>query len=259
MPLSLSQFQYPDICSGCYWSIDDEQKLAEHIAQIALGHARHVERIIAAITGVSSMKQSVGAKRGAKKLLTVDAGAEPWHRDGWMFQAMSWIAARHADPAVYLRAPHMILAHKGFDGLSVTLDKTTKKVLAAVVFEDKATDNPRTTIRDDVWPGFEALESGDRENELTAELVSVLGAIQQCDVDDAIENVVWSQTRHFRVSITAGESHQDDDGRKRLFKGYDVVVTGALARRRAETIFIPNLRTWMDALALKAISYIDRT
>jgi hypothetical protein len=259
MPLSLSPFEYPNICSGCYWSINDEQRLAELIALIALGHARHVERIVAATSGASAIQQSAGAKRSAKRLLTVDASSDPWHRDGWIFQAMSWIAARRADPAAYLRTPHTILAHKGFDGLSVTLDKSKKKVLAAIVFEDKATENPRSTIRDDVWPEFEALESGDRENVLTADLVSVLSSIQGCDVDSAIQSIVWSRTRHFRVSITAGESHQDDDGRKKLFKGFDAVVTGPLARRRAETVFIPDLRNWMDSLAGKAISYIDRT
>lgn len=259
MPISLSPFEYPGLCSGCYWAIDDETSLAEHIARIALGQARHVERIIAAASGVPAGKPSTGAKRSAIGLLTVPSGNDPWHRDGWMFQAMSWIAARRADPEVYIRAPHMILAHKGFDGLSVRLDKAKKKVLAAVVFEDKATDNPRATIRDDVWPEFEALESGDRENVLTAELVSVLSSIQGCDVDAAIETVLWAHARHYRVSITAGESHQDDDGRKRLFKGYDGVVTGPLARRRAEAVFIPDLRNWMEALADKAITYIQKT
>jgi hypothetical protein len=257
MPISLTPFKYPDTCSGCYWAIDDEDALAEHIARIALGQARHVERIIAAAGG-SPGKPSIGAKRSAIDLLTVASGSEPWHRDGWMFQAMSWIAARCADPEVHIRAPHMILAHKGFDGLSVKLDKTKKKVLAAVVFEDKATDNPRATIRSDVWPEFAALESGDRENVLTAELVSVLSSIQGCDVDAAIKKILWSKDRHYRVSITAGESHQDDEGRRRLFNGYEDVVTGPLARRRGETVYVPNLRAWMSGLADKAIDLVRR-
>lgn len=259
MPISLSPFKYPGLCSGSYWTIDDEATLAEHIARIALGQARHVERIVAAASGVPTAKASPGAKRSAIGLLTVPTGNDPWHRDGWMFQAMSWIAARRAEPDAHIRAPHMILAHKGFDGLSVRLDKTKKKVLAAVVFEDKATDNPRATIRNDVWPEFEALESGDRENVLTAELVAVLSGIEGCDVDAAIETILWGQARHYRVSITAGESHQDDEGRKRLFKGYDGVVTGPLGRRRAEAVFIPDLRNWMGGLADRAITFIQKT
>lgn len=258
MPISLSPFAYPGLCSGNYWAIDDEATLARHIARIALGQARHVESIVAAAGGVPATKTSSGAKRSAIALLTVPSGNDSWHRDGWMFQAMSWIAARRAEPDAYIRAPHMILAHKGFDGLSVRLDKTKKKVLAAVVFEDKATDNPRATIRDDVWPEFKALEMGDRENVLTAEVVSILTGIDGCDIDAAIETILWRRTRHFRISITSGESHQDDEGRKRLFKGYDSVVTGPLVRRRAEAVFIPDLRNWMEALAGMAIAYINK-
>ena len=59
---------------------------------------------------------------------------------------MSWIVASQANPSALIRAPHMILAHKGFDGLLLELDAATSVVTAAVIFEDKATSNPRQTI-----------------------------------------------------------------------------------------------------------------
>ena len=79
-----------------------------------------------------------------------------------------------AIPPALIRAPHMILAHKGFDGLQLEVDAATGVVTAAVIFEDKATSNPRQTITNDVWPEFKLLEEGDRENVLTADVSSLL-------------------------------------------------------------------------------------
>lgn len=38
-------------------------------------------------------------------MLTVAAGADPYHRDGWIFQVMSWIAAYRATPNSIIRPP----------------------------------------------------------------------------------------------------------------------------------------------------------
>jgi hypothetical protein len=45
---------------------------------------------------------------------------------------------------------------------------------AVIIFEDKATENPRKTIREDVWPGIAALESGKRVNQLTHDVSAAL-------------------------------------------------------------------------------------
>lgn len=49
-------------------------------------------------------------------------------------------------------------ADKGFDGMQLELNEAGTAVIAIIVFGDKATDNARDTIRDDVWPGIIALE-----------------------------------------------------------------------------------------------------
>jgi hypothetical protein len=185
-------------------------------------------------------------------MLTVQ-GSDPSHRDGWMFQVMSWIAANRASPGGIISPPQMILAHKGFDGLLIELDMPTGLVFAAVIFEDKATEHPRDRIREEVWPDFRRLEAGDRENVLTAEVAALLRGREGLDVDKAIENIIWKQARHFRVCITVDRSHADEAGRQRLFRDYDVVATGAVSRRRAETFLIADLRAWMARLAERAI------
>jgi hypothetical protein len=151
----------------------------------------------------------------------------------------------------------MILAHKGFDGLQLELAGASGVISAAVIFEDKATDNPRKTIKDEVWPEFQKLEAGDRENVLTADVSSLLSTRPGIDADKAIENVIWKQVRRYRVSITVGDTHSTPAGRKRLFKGYDDVAAGDVARRRGEILLVHQLRPWMDSLAKQSIAFLN--
>lgn len=150
----------------------------------------------------------------------------------------------------------MILADKGFDGLQLELGEAGDTVIAAIIFEDKATDNPRKFIREEVWPEFEAYDLGEEENMLVAEVVSLLEKQNDIDPDEAIQNILWKEARSFRVSITIGGIHTGRRGRNRLFKGYKDTISGNVKRRRAETIYIENLRDWMAALANKAINAV---
>ena len=250
MSIALTPFEHGALCHGSTWTVDDEDMLADQIARVALGQSRHVQKILAG-ANFGAPPTTANAATGAIALLTV-AGEDPWHRDGWMFQAMSWIAAHRATPGGIIRSPHMILAHKGFDGLQLELDENAGAVTAAVIFEDKATDNPRDTIRNDVWPEFVRLEAGDKENVLTAAVVALLQTQAGVDPDIAIQNIIWKQARHYRLSITVGDAHSTDAGRLRLFRDYDTVAVGAVKRRRGETFHVQNLRQWMHHLAEKA-------
>jgi hypothetical protein len=105
----------------------------------------------------------------AIRMLTVPDGEDPWHRDGWVFQCVSWIVAAESRVGP-LRPPQMSHAEKGFDGLQLQLSSDSSRLVRVLVFEDKATENPRKTVRDKIWPELKALEAGDKDNALTAEL-----------------------------------------------------------------------------------------
>jgi hypothetical protein len=254
MPIEATAFSYPNLCSGAYWAIKSEAHLAQYIARVALGQSHHVEAILADATG-SPSKAGDAAKKAAVKMLTADSET-PWHRDGWLFQVISWIAARKASPAALTRAPHMILAHKGFDGLSLECDSSKQKVVAAVIFEDKATDNPRNTITGDVWPAFRRMESGESDNVLVSEVVTLLRNQTVIDPDSALESILWQEAKHYRVSITVGTAHDGDEARQKLFKGYESAVLGDLKRRRGETLVVSDLRPWLAQLANLAIAAV---
>jgi hypothetical protein len=229
--------------------------LADHVARVAVGQSRHVAKILVGVGGAPP-PTTEAIREAAIGLLVVPHGADPWHRDGWIFQVISWIAATKNHPHAVVRAPHMIHAHKGFDGLLLEIDEAEGTVTAAVIFEDKATDNPRKTIREEVWPDFRKLEAGDRENFLSAEVTSLLATQPTIEPDKAIEKIIWQQVRRYRVSITVGASHATDRGRLQLFKGYDAVAAGDVQRRRGEIFEVTDLRPWVQTLAESAIEKI---
>lgn len=256
--LTLQKVTAPNLCEGSEWVVADEHALAIQVARIAVGQYRHVSKILLG-AGASFATVTQAAKKDAIALLSLKPDEKPWHRDGWVFQAISWIAA-HNDGGVAIRVPHLIKAHKGFDGLKLELSDAGE-VTAVVIFEDKATDNPRATIRDDVWPGIARLEQGERSNELGQEVSALLEAqlksFPDLDVDAAVEEIAWKEARRYRVAITVDKPHSTAAPRVALFKGFDSYAPGDASRRRAETMLVPNMRPWMQAFANLVIVKIN--
>lgn len=256
MTLTLTPIDHGELCHGWAWTVENEDLLAERVARILLGQYRHVAKILTG-AGVPEPAASAEQANAAIKQLTLSDDDDPWHRDGWSFQAISWIAAHQQPSASLTRMPHIRKADKGFDGMQLELNEAGTAVIAVVVFEDKATDNARDTLREDVWPGIVALEKGERLNELSQEVSGMLdaraAADPKFDLDTAIANTLWHDARRYRVSITIGDTHNNADARARLFKGFDDSAPGAVVRRRADTIYLPAMRSWMEGFAARVI------
>ncbi len=254
MPIQLTPILHKSLVHGYTWEVVDEELLAQLIARVALGQARHVSKILLNV-GQSLPVPIDDSWAAAVGMFTVPAGADPWHRDGWMFQVMSWLSAHKAGPNSLINTPQMIFAQKGFDGIQLDFN-AAGAISAIVIFEDKATDHPRETIRDEVWPEFEEYERGGDAHVLVAEVTGLLEKRPGIDVDDVIRRAVWKDSRRFRVSITVGDRHATDAGRVRLFKDYEAIVPGDIERRRGETFYVGDLRAWMNNIASKALAYI---
>ena len=244
MPIQLAPVPTNALFSGYIWKLKDEEKLAHLVALILLGRYLHVEKIL------DKLKP---------KGLVVKAGKEPWHRDGLVFQAVSWIAAHKAPSGStsIFSLPHQIPAHKGFDGLQIELDDD-KQLTGVIIFEDKATDNPRTTIQQQVWPELTRLHNDERQTEVMQETTALLQRAAVDNPDELIEGIVWKNLRRFRVSITGENGHDVDPKLSALFKGYDGAVPGPDATvRRAEVVCLGDLRPWMQQFAGKVSKAID--
>jgi hypothetical protein len=256
--LALQKVTTSTLCEGSEWVVVDQDALALQVARIAVGQFSHVSKILLGETATAT-KVRQAAKKDATGLLTLKPKEDPWHRDGWVFQAISWIAA-HDDGGVAIRAPRLIKAHKGFDGLKLELSDAGA-VTGVIVFEDKATANSRDTIRDDVWPGITKLEQGERSNELAQEVSALLQTqlrtFPDLDVEAAVEEIAWNEARRYRVAITVDKSHATPEPRLALFKGFESKAPGAVSRRIAETMLVQDLRPWMQAFADLVITKIS--
>ncbi|WP_294256813.1 hypothetical protein [uncultured Comamonas sp.] len=173
------------------------------------------------------------------------------HRDGWMFQVMSWLAAHIQRPNALIALPQPGHAEKGLDGLEILLD-SAGSVVATIIFEDKATENPRKTIREKVWPEFAEFENGKDISRMTQQAASILAISRHPSPSEAAARIVWNTSRRYRVSITADTS--TTTSRSSLFKDYETTVPGAVDRRRAEVFEVVNMRDWMAKLATKSIA-----
>jgi len=250
MPISLSAFDDQPLCHGHIWEVKDEAKLASLVARLMLGDFLHAEQILAGLDA-PNVQISDRAIDTQIRRVTFETGAdhERWHRDGWIFQLISWIAAVKASGDKFLvRAPQPRIADKGFDGLIVELRLSGESLGGVTICEDKATVDARRTVREEVWPDFGTIESGERDSELVSEVSVLLSqAGDRAMARTLIESIWWDEQRRYRISITVGEQHSGRDGRERLFAGYDACVPGECAKRRAETILVPELRSWMDS------------
>ncbi|ELD3370004.1 hypothetical protein RKK48_001178 [Vibrio cholerae] len=257
-PITLTSFTSGTLCQGYVWKITNEELLVDLVANLLMGKQLHVERILASAP-VRPVRLRENAINDAIQKLTLDESEGPYHRDGLLFQMFSWVAA-HAvkNEGSIIRAPHLVPAHKGFDGLQINVkDGLVEDV---IIFEDKATDNPRYTVRELVWPEFKEFHAGQRESELEQEVTTLLRTNPNAvdDLTEAIETIFWEQSRKFRVAITADSGHLDEKGRARLFKGYDKVITNRkVDSRRAELVHISNLRTWMQQFSEKTIKKLN--
>jgi hypothetical protein len=54
MTISLTPFDCGELCHGNTWSVEDEGVLADQIARVAVGQARHVAKILAGRVGAAS-------------------------------------------------------------------------------------------------------------------------------------------------------------------------------------------------------------
>lgn len=253
MAITTTSFSLGSLCDGCAWSVPDIDLLATQIAIVAVGQADHLAEILAA-SGMSQLDADNVARLEAVKLVTANAG-DPYHRDGWLFQVMSWICAHRLSPSAIIRTPHMIHALKGLDGLQVEVNQDG--VSQVLIFEDKATDNPRDVIREDVWPEFREIESGSRQNVIAAEVVALLKGGGYPDPSGAVKSIIWGGARSFKASITVGDYHATPAGLASLFSDYDDVVKGDKGRRRGDIFHVEDLRGWMEALAEKVIAVLQ--
>ncbi|MEX5576680.1 hypothetical protein [Pseudophaeobacter sp. A-200-2] len=255
-------------CVGERWVPGNEDELAALIAIVAMGQASEASHILNELIPAKPAFSFEELREEAKIRLTVEEpaskprkGYPKWQRDGFVFEVISWIAAKttHGDSAL-LKDPHVSATSQGLDGLMLELASGGDKITSSTVFEDKCTDNPRNTFLYKVVPAFE-----DRHKNLrSAEIIDAAGAllrsagVLQKDVARISAAVTDKSKRKYRAAFSLPDSYDAQEERKALFADYNRIENINAEQRIGASFITPTaMRTWIAGLAEKAIDYLN--
>ncbi|WP_343312852.1 hypothetical protein AAIB41_08375 [Brucella sp. BE17] len=85
-----------------------------------------------------------------------------------------------------MTSPHVRQADKGFDGFIIELEDGGREIKRIVLCEDKASKSPRSLISSSVWPEIGTILCGDRDDEILADLVTLLKSVPDIDAEAAV-------------------------------------------------------------------------
>lgn len=258
MPFNLIDTDCSDLVIDYEYEITNKDLLAEYVGELILGHYIHILNIINSLSSSSSAPPNRIIDFAIERL-NVTEEVKLIHRDGWLFQMISWLVLAHRNLGnnFHTQHPHFAAAQHGFDGLSIVLkpDNTIDKI---IITEDKCTTNPRKTIREQVFPEFKDFEDGKKDSALITVLSSLISHLDAGAVFQSVQNDIYNtDLRIYRVGITREKSHLSPDGRRRLFKNYDDYVLGETCTRRSgATIYLDDMRNWMQDFSDRVINYL---
>lgn len=250
MPLNVIDHPALPECVGRQWSVVDEDQLAVLVAKVLIGRAHHVERILQ-----GAQQQAVGvpnAQRTALQLLLLTTNeAIISHRDGLLFEIISWIVAVITSATnEVISMPHLKSTQQGLDTIKVGFDQQSRTLTQATIYEQKCTVRPRDRFRDEVLPAFQAWVSHSRDNQLTQEATALLVRFNLTDEEQlhVYDRLVQEHPLVFDAALTVTPVPFETDNCVALFADY-ATITPNVEDRWGNTFPIPDIRAWFAALA----------
>lgn len=268
LPLATEACPINDDCTGERWQVLDDDHLARLIAIIAMGQAAQAGYILSELLPATPAFTIPELTAEAKIRLTVQEkkqepriGYPRWQRDGFMFEAISWIAARQVyGKSAYMKDPHVSATSQGLDGLMLELTNEKKDIARTTVFEDKCSDDPISTFKNKVIPAFRDRHDNKRSAEIIAAATALLG---KAGIDEGIAATLAAAVtdrskRRYRAAFAVTTELDSAEGRSDLFAGYDEISNIMQAQRLGACLVVaPKMRDWFDNLANKAVAYLE--
>ncbi|WP_422343427.1 hypothetical protein [Parasphingorhabdus sp.] len=267
-PLTTSLCPIDADCTGERWVANDEVELSRIIAIIAMGQAAQAAHILQELSAAAPAFTTPELGTEAKIRLTVQEqkqtpriGYPRVQRDGFIFEAISWIAARQVYGAgCFMKDPHISATSQGLDGLMLELSADKSDVQMTTVFEDKCSDDPISTFQYKVIPAFQ-----DRhDNKRSAEIVSAatvllrMAGISEGNSAQLAAAVTDRARRRYRAAMAVTDASDSQDARKDIFANYAKIKDITQGQRLGACLVVPpELRNWFERLAQVAVSYID--
>jgi len=258
MPVQMTSVPSSTVCEGHEWNITDEDRLAALVADLLLGSHRHVSKILRALESKKTMSSDQQIDDLVELLNDVPDIKLPhteqykrYARDGWLFQMISWIAIRKMSPNALTAIPHTQPTAKGFDNLIVEVENG--HLVGVIVGEDKATENPRSTVRNLVWPEIKEMEAGHSDSALKSEVTAIVerGGFGE-EVDRMLKQVFWEKLRKYRVAVAGPITTHN-----KVFKEFHMKAPGDVTRRHGEVLNLKKLREWFDEFSQKVIVALE--
>jgi hypothetical protein len=268
LPLSAEPCNAGPDCTGEKWTSASDDQLSRLIAIIAMGQASQAAHILSELEEAVPAFTTAELRHEAKVTLTVQdkkqtprTGYPRWQRDGFMFEAISWIAARQAHgPSVQMKDPHVSSTSQGIDGLMLELPHGRVDIDRVTIFEDKCTDDPGAMFNGKVIPAFLDRHSNRRSAEVVAAATVLLrmAGIGAGDAARLAAAVTDRSKRRYRAAFAVTTVEDSDEVRQELFKRY-VEIEGITKEQRLAACLIvpPKLRDWFDQLAASAVAFVD--
>lgn len=268
LPLATKECSIDSDCTGERWQVLDDEQLARLIAIIAMGQVAQASHILAELLPpapaftIPELRAEAKIKlRVQDKKQTPRIGYPRWQRDGFMFEAISWIAARQVHGAnAYMKDPHFSATSQGLDGLMLELSGDKARIERTTIFEDKCTDDPPAIFKSQVIPAFRDRHENRRSAEIIATATALLGKAGISDGEAAkLAAAVTDHTkRRYRAAFAVTEDLDNDQGRQGIFAGYNEIGDIEQSQRLGACLVVPHkLRDWFDQLAASAIAYIE--
>lgn len=255
-------------CVGERWEAIDRGKLAKLIAIMALGQQEVAGHILNTLAPFEPAFSDDQLRNEAKIRLTVEEPAKTprggyprWQRDGLIFEAISWLAAKQTAEGALLKAPHVSATTQGLDGLMLELTAAKDSVVRTTVFEDKCTDdaeNARTTFTRKVMPEFQKRHANKRSAEMISAATTLImtAGVDGVTATKMAAAITDRAGRRYRASFAVIEDTQAD--RKALFAGYKRLADIKQEQRVGACLVVPaKLRDWFDEVAKEARDFLD--
>lgn len=179
------------------------------------------------------------------------------HRDGLLFQHISWIAARLQYPHAEATPPHVREADKGFDGFLIQHTPGQLALSQVILCEDKASTNPRGLVTSKIWPDIKAIIAGEKDREIAAAVGALLSNVPLEDREAILAATVWDRAKHYRVALAAGDDQIRDGSYLHLFEGYEKQALGNVKIRLGEVMPMPAVRPYLQELATRVIARLE--
>jgi hypothetical protein len=256
VPLEINDWPAAPECLGTQWTVLNENQLANLVAVVLLGRARHAARVI---QGAELRHLPVGAlKQRLRAQLEVPADEQPYHRDGLLFEIICWVAAHQSSVAGELIAdPHLVATHQGMDGLKIAVSPAGL-LTRATIYEQKCTTNPRATFRGAILPAFREYLDQKRDNQLTQTANALLAQLQLTEEQERLvyHQLVVSRPFNFCANVTVEPGQYLKDDCITLFADYSD-LTPNIAERHGNTLPLDDVRVWFANFAALVVDKIE--